>query len=130
MCHPAGAVLELWRSDRAGGGDRAAARRELLAGSDVVNGWYDRFAGSLVGHGDVPVPLTDDQVADGRLVDAVGHDLRDPDGNATATAVRVIWTGDHLDAVRRLQDTLVEPARAAVAEHALNPFEDLRARGA
>jgi hypothetical protein len=25
----------------------------------------------------------------------------------------VIWTGDHLDAVRRLQETLVDPARAA-----------------
>jgi hypothetical protein len=116
----ADAVLELWRSDRAGGGDRAAARRELLAGSDVVNGWYGRFAESLVGHGDVPVPLADDQNADGRLVDAVGHDLRDRDGNATATAVRVIWTGDHLDAVRRLQSTLVEPAREAVSQRALS----------
>jgi hypothetical protein len=33
--------------------------------------------------------------------------------------VRVIWTGDHLDAVRRLQGMLVEPARAAVSEEAL-----------
>jgi len=31
----------------------------------------------------------------------------------------VIWTGDHLDAVRRLQMMLVGPAEAAVAEHAL-----------
>jgi hypothetical protein len=116
----ADAVLELWRVDGADGGDRAAARRELLAGSDVVNGWYARFAESLVGHGDVPVPLAADQVADGRLVDAVGHDLRDREGNATATAVRVIWTGDHLDAVRRLQSTLVEPAREAVSQNALS----------
>jgi hypothetical protein len=115
----ADAVLEMWRSDTTGGGDRAAARRELLSGSDVVNGWYARFAASLVGHGDVPIPLVEDQVADGRLVDAVGHDLRDPDGHATATAVRVIWTGDHLDAVRRLQDVLVAPAQEAVARHAL-----------
>jgi hypothetical protein len=27
--------------------------------------------------------------------------------------VRMIWTGDHLDAVRRLQRIIVEPARAA-----------------
>ena len=114
------AVLALWRSDRSGGGDRAAARRELLAGADLVNGWYDRFAESLVGHGEVPLPLAEDQVTDGRLVDAVGHDLRDPDGNATATAVRVIWTGDHLDAVRRLQTTLVDPAREAVSQRALS----------
>ena len=91
-----------------------------MAGSDLVNGWYDRFAGSLSGHGEIPTPLHRDAVADGRLVDAVGHDLRDRDGHATATAVRVIWTGDHLDAVRRLQTTLVGPAQAAVSQHALS----------
>ena len=91
----------------------------MLAGSDLINGWYDRFAGSLSGHGDVPVPLDPDGVTDGRLVDAVGHDLRDGDGNATATAVRVIWTGDHLDAARRLQGLLVGPAQAAVSQRAL-----------
>ena len=85
----------------------------------MVNGWYARFAESLVGHGDVPVPLAADQVADGRLVDAVGHDLRDREGNATATDVGDL-TGDHLDAVRRLQSTLVEPAREAVSQNALS----------
>ena len=84
------AVLQLWDSDAAEGGDRAAARRELLSGSDMVRGWYARFAESLVGRGSVPEPLTADAVANGRLVDAVGHDLRDRDGRATATAVRVI----------------------------------------
>ena len=34
-------------------------------------------------------------------------------------AVRVIWTGDHLDAARRLQTTLVGPAREAVRAHAV-----------
>jgi hypothetical protein len=113
------AVLQLWDGDVADGGDRAAARRELLSGSDAVRGWYARFAESLVGQGAVPAPLLGDAVADGRLVDAVGHDLRDPDGKASATAVRVIWTGDHLDAIRRLQGTLVGPAREAVAQQAL-----------
>jgi hypothetical protein len=32
---------------------------------------------------------------------------------ALATAVRMIWTGDHLDAARRLQRIVVEPAREA-----------------
>jgi uncharacterized membrane protein YccC len=113
------AVLQLWEGDTSGGGDRAAARRELLAGSDTVRGWYARFAKSLVGQGAVPEPLAAETVTDGRLVDAVGHDLRDTDGHATATAVRVIWTGDHLDAVRRLQGMLVGPAEQAVTERAL-----------
>jgi len=59
--------------------------------------------------------LAADQAADGRLVEAVARDLRGSDGNATATGVRVIWTGDHLDGVRRLQGILVDPARAAVS---------------
>jgi hypothetical protein len=113
------AVLQLWDGDVSGGGDRAAARRELLSGSDMVRGWYARFAESLVGQGTVPEPLGADAVADGRLVNAVGHDLRDEDGNASATAVRVIWTGDHLDAVRRLQGMLVGPAQEAVTQEAL-----------
>jgi hypothetical protein len=28
--------------------------------------------------------------------------------------VRVVWTGDHLDAARRLERTLVESARVAI----------------
>jgi hypothetical protein len=112
-------VLDLWRSDASAGGDRAAARRELDASAQRMTGWYDAFAGSLQDGGAVPDPLDADADADGRLVDAVTHDLRAPGGEATATAVRVIWTGDHLDAARRLQEALVEPARAAVGEHAL-----------
>lgn len=115
----ADAVLELWEGDGRADGDRSAARRELQSSSELMTDWYDRFAASLAGTDAVPDPAPRDEVADGRLVEAVGHDLRDCDGHATATGVRVIWTGDHLDAVRRLQDMLVEPARAAVSGQAL-----------
>jgi hypothetical protein len=125
----ADAVLDLWDGGAAPGGDRAAARRQLLDAADHLTGWYDHFAGSLTGAEQVPDPLAPDQVADGRLVDAVASDLHDSDGNATATGVRVIWTGDHLDAVRRLQEVLVDPARAAVAEHALSASRAMSMRG-
>jgi hypothetical protein len=116
----ADAVLGLWDGGgRVSAGDRSAARRELQAAAEHMTGWYDRFAASLADGEPVPEPLAPDDVADGRLVDAVEHDLRDDDGHASATGVRVIWTGDHLDAVRRLQGMLVEPARSAVSEHAL-----------
>jgi hypothetical protein len=59
--------------------------------------------------------LPHDRVADGRLIDAVRHDLRDDAGNATSTAVRIIWTGEHLDAVRRLQSVIVGSAESAEA---------------
>ncbi len=110
----ADAVLELWDGSGVPGGEREAARRELLAAVERINGWYDRFAASLVGAAAVPDPQPPDGDASGRLVEAVAADLHDGDGHATATGVRVIWTGDHLDAVRRLQEGLVPPARAAV----------------
>jgi hypothetical protein len=107
------AVLQLWLTGDVAGGERATARHELIEGTERVTGWYENFAVSLADGHPVPAPLPADDAANGRLVEAVSRDLRDEDGRATATAVRVIWTGDHLDAARRLQHTLVAPARAA-----------------
>jgi hypothetical protein len=112
------AVLELWSDDDAAGGDRTTARQELVASTEQMTGWYRNFAAALTGRGYVPEPLAHDDGADQRLVEAVSNDLRGDDGTATATAVRVIWTGDHLDAARRLQAALAEPARTAVDQRA------------
>ena len=114
------AVLALWRQDGDGDGDRTAARQELFASTEQMTRWYRDFAVSLTGGGHLPEPLEPDPLADRRLVDAVSHDLRGDDGQGTATAVRMIWTGDHLDAARRLQGALIEPARTAVGQHALS----------
>jgi uncharacterized membrane protein YccC len=108
----ADAVLDLWERDRASDGDRAAARQQLLATTSLMVDWYTGFGASLAGLASIPDPLTRDADAEGRLVEAVSHDLRREDGRASATAARMIWTGDHLDAARRLQTLLVEPARA------------------
>jgi uncharacterized membrane protein YccC len=108
------AVLDLWR--REGGapaGDRSAARGELLRSSEIVKRWYEDLAASLLDGRPPREPLAHDEVADGRLVDAVRRDLQGDDGKASATAVRMIWTGDHLDAVRRLQRLIVAPAGVA-----------------
>jgi uncharacterized membrane protein YccC len=112
----ADAILDLWQhGDGAATGDRAAARHELMVSSELVKHWYEDFAASLA-NGDEPrEPLPDDREADERLAAAVRRDLRGDDREATATAVRMVWTGDHLDAVRRLQELIVGPARA-VAE--------------
>ncbi len=111
----ADAVVDLWQRDGAADpGDRDAARQELLNSAASVQTWFDRFADGLSGAARIPEPAPHDTDSDGRLIDAVRRDLSSADGNATATAVRVIWTGDHLDAVRRLEDALVGPARAAV----------------
>jgi hypothetical protein len=122
----ADAVLDLWqRDDGQAMGDRAAARGELLTTSARVYGWYQELAGTLIDGRRVSDALVHDISADGRLVEAVRHDLRGDDGRASATAVRMIWTGDHLDAARRLQATLVGPARAASEQGALSPLSSL-----
>ncbi|MFL5839668.1 MAG: FUSC family protein, partial [Thermoleophilaceae bacterium] len=112
----ADAVLDLWQRQSSADGDRTAARRELLTSTALMTGWYSGFADSLIGRGAVPEPLTHDESADSRLVGAVSNDLRSAHGHATATGVRMIWTGDHLDAARRLQESLVGPARAVVEQ--------------
>ena len=113
------AVLDLWRDAGAPGAERSSAAGELLAGSETLARWYGDFAESLAGRGDVPAPSGADGRGQQQLLTAVGNDLHGRDGNAGATAVRMVWTGDHLDAARRLEDTLTGPAKAAVGEHAL-----------
>lgn len=114
------AVLDLWeRDDGRSGGDRSAACRELLTTADAVAGWYEEFAAGLVGRGGVPDGLPKDDRAEGRLAEAVRHDLRGEAGSAGAVGIRIIWTGDHLDAARRLQALLVAPARAVSERRAL-----------
>ncbi|SNS68790.1 Uncharacterized membrane protein YccC [Asanoa hainanensis] len=109
----ADAVLDLWQRGRPAAGDRAAARSLLLRTSRDVGRWYAELADSIAGERPTPAPAPPDLVADGQLVDAVQHDLRSGDDGATSTAVRVIWTADHIDAARRLEVSLVEPARLA-----------------
>ncbi len=104
----ADAVLDLWQHGGRGEGDRTAARAELVSSADAVAGWYEALGSALLGAGSVPEPL---DLVDGGLVEAVAHDLQ----AATELAVRIIWTGDHLDAARRLQRALAEPARAVAA---------------
>jgi uncharacterized membrane protein YccC len=113
----ADAVLDIWqREDGSARGDRSAARGELLRSSELVKRWYEDLAASLLDGRRPREPMAHDRVADGRLLDAVRRDLQGDDGKASATAVRMIWTGDHLDAVRRLQRLIVEPATVAVGD--------------
>jgi hypothetical protein len=116
----ADAVLDLWRgadgeagsADGEAGSDIAAARQEILGTAERITGWYDDLATIVITGGELRQPLAQDEASDGRLVRAVRRDLLGNDGRASATAVRMIWTGDHLDVVRRLQAAIISPARA------------------
>ncbi|HEY6313729.1 MAG TPA: FUSC family protein [Streptosporangiaceae bacterium] len=115
----ADALLDLWRGDDGqAGGDVAAASHEILGTAERVTGWYDGLATTMMAGGELPHPLAHDKAADGRLVRAVRRDLLGDDGRASATAVRMIWTGDHLDVVRRLQAAIIPPARATAGQPA------------
>ncbi|MGH3176912.1 MAG: hypothetical protein ACRDPF_23980 [Streptosporangiaceae bacterium] len=83
-----------------------------------MTGWYDALATTMSTGGELPQPLAHDKAADGRLVRAVRRDLLGDDGRGSATAVRMIWTGDHLDVVCRLQAAIISPARAAAGRPA------------
>ncbi|MFF2191143.1 FUSC family protein [Streptomyces sp. NPDC058155] len=121
-------VLDLWERD----GDQvfgdgteprhtqvrhAQLRHTLLRRTWQVTDWYDDFAGSLDGGRPVPRSPDQDADADRALVRALREDLRDKHGIASATAVRAIWTGDHLSALRRNQPTLVQPVLTTGLAH-------------
>jgi hypothetical protein len=110
------AVLDLWQRDEGGAGDRAAARREIVTDAGLVTGWYEQLAASLGGAAQVPTPLGRSGLREGALFEVLDRDLAAPDHRASATAVRMIWTADHLEAARLLQGTLIGPA-AKVAAH-------------
>jgi uncharacterized membrane protein YccC len=117
------AVLDLWRrDDGTADGDRSAARKEVLDASRRIRAWYDQLADDLVNGAPIREPVAHDKGADGRLIEAVRRDLSREDGRANATAVRMIWTGGHLDAARRLQATLTESARRFVERQAAGPM--------
>jgi hypothetical protein len=112
----ADAILGLWERDVATpAGDRTAARARLLEAGGLLVDWYEKTAQAMVDNGEVPDLLTSDEIADGHLIDALRRDLSGGDRQGTGTAIKVMWTADHIDAAQRLQVSVLEPARAVAA---------------
>jgi uncharacterized membrane protein YccC len=107
------ALNDLWHHSAGTPRSSAGAKTELEAAGSRVERWYGTFGESLAGAAEVPPPLDHDTASDARLVAAVQTDLGDADGHVSDTALRLIWSADHLDVARRLQFTLVDPARTA-----------------
>ncbi|MGX7677725.1 FUSC family protein [Jatrophihabitans sp. DSM 45814] len=122
----ADAVMDLWhRDDGQAPGERGAARLEVLQTTQRVTRWYDDLANSLLDRNEVREPVPPDDLADVRLVEALRRDLAGDHGSASATAIRMIWTADHIDAARRLQRGIATPARTAIEHSVEHPFDDL-----
>jgi uncharacterized membrane protein YccC len=113
----ADAVVSLWQDcgRTRTKGDQTEAHRAILRWTGLVTDWYRCLAASIDGHSPLPSPLPLRPEAAARLVESVRTDLVDREGQATATAVRVIWTGDHVDVARRLQPILAAAARDSAA---------------
>ena len=112
----ADAILELWSSgDRTPPGDRTAARTELVDTAGTLVEWYQQTALALADARELPAQVLRDSDGEERLINAVRQDLTGDDGRWTGTAVRMLWTADHLDAVRRLQAAVAETSGSTVA---------------
>jgi len=117
------AVVELWRLERSAVPADEAVGPELRAIAGEVTGWYAALADALARGTDAPAPLVPDGEATGRLVAAAARRIEPARGDGAAeVGARIVWTCDHLDAVRRLQATLdlgafrPRPAQVASAE--------------
>ncbi|MDQ0946963.1 putative membrane protein YccC [Streptomyces phaeochromogenes] len=110
----ADAVLGLWQraGEQQAEPDRSDARLVLLGAVGRVSGWYRDLAAGLGQDTPVRDPLPRNPVAEAELVESLRRELSDEHGQATDTAVRIIWTADHLDAARRLQPGLAAAAGA------------------
>jgi hypothetical protein len=109
-------TVDLWeRDDETPAGDHTAVRAGILRTGARLCDWYQQTARTLAGYGEVPDRLPHDESADGRLIEAVRRDLTGKAAQGTGTAIRMIWTADHIDVARRLQTSMLEPARAVAA---------------
>ncbi|GHJ42171.1 FUSC family protein [Streptomyces sp. TS71-3] len=119
----ADAILGLWSHEPAHTAGAGAARGEMLRAGALLADWYQRTAHALAGYGRVPGRLSSLAALDSEMAEAVRSDLARtgratpvPTDEASRTAVKVVWTADHLDVARRIQVSMAEPARI-VAEY-------------
>jgi hypothetical protein len=106
------AVVELWRVDATDPTATAAARDALRASLDRLEDWYGALATRLVAAGPLPEPDDADRTAVERLAAAViAGTATAPDPRRRPTAIRLIWTADYLEVVRRLERSIVAPVR-------------------
>jgi hypothetical protein len=112
----ADAVSDLWAGAGSARIDTPRAQLELIVTTERVTNWFAAMAQAMTGVGTVPRAFPHDGASASRLVEALSQDLESasaPDASVKAQTVRLGWTSDHVDAARRLQDLVEQPARTA-----------------
>ena len=110
------AVSDLWAGTGSARIDTPRAQLELIVTTERVTNWFAAMAQAMTGAGTVPRAFPQDGASASRLVEALSQDLESasaPDALVKAQTVRLGWTSDHVDAARRLQDLVEQPARTA-----------------
>jgi uncharacterized membrane protein YccC len=110
------AVSDLWAGNEPTRIDVPRAQLEVIVLTERVTNWFAAMAQAMTGAGTVPRALPKDGASDRRLVEALGQDLQSvaaSDASVQAHTVRLVWTSDHVDSARRLQDLVEQPARTA-----------------
>lgn len=112
------AILELWDGQEVAGAGASAAGRVLSGSVARLERWYGEFATRLAAREPLPQPAVKDASSPAHLADAVFDDLESGSAEAMGTAVRVIWTADYLEVVRRLEEAIVPPPTVRGADRA------------
>ncbi|MFF4896285.1 FUSC family protein [Streptomyces sp. NPDC001068] len=109
------AIADLWsREGYRPGGDRAAARAAVLGACEPIAAWFETSGRALAGRARVPDRTVGPRAADQALDQALSRELAtDTDLRDASAAVRMIWTADHLDALRLLQAQIIGPLHEA-----------------
>ncbi|MFF1572442.1 FUSC family protein [Leifsonia sp. NPDC058292] len=105
------AIVDVWNGQDAVTGDLAGTRDALELLVERLDHWYRDFGSDLLEGAAPPEPLPPDAALEQRLAQAVAteHDASG-DPLTAATAIRIVWTADYLDVVRRLQGAIVAAA--------------------
>jgi len=110
------AVSELWPGDETRRVDVPRAQLEVVIATERVTNWFTAMAQAITGSGTVPRALPEDGSSGRRIVEALDEDLASvtaSEGSVRAHTVRLVWTSDHVDSARRLQELIEQPSRSA-----------------
>lgn len=108
----ADAVIDLWEHDHLDTASWNTSRDRLDALAASVRQWYDDFADRF----ESPATFrgwSTPEVANEEVAGAVHDDLVNAEHPDLASAVRILWTADHLKVVQRLESVLLNAAAAS-----------------
>jgi hypothetical protein len=108
----ADAVIDLWEHGRDDGESWRVARDRLDALAASVMKWYGEFAERFVTSAAFGNSSTQ-EVVDHEVSDAVRQRLATSEQSNLASAVRILWTADHLNVAQRLESLFNNAARAS-----------------